>query len=111
MRAWGNPGLTRNLQRLLFLFFVAWRTRQVRARFDGEPSDGNDRSASRLREVLCGKQRFDRDYLSAGNVITGLSVIRIYGDSTTILGTTRHDTEYLWHGYRSYKSSQEDLST
>ena len=52
MRACGNPGSTRNLQLLLFLFFVAWRTRQVGARFDGEPSDGNDRSALRQRKVL-----------------------------------------------------------
>ena len=111
MRVWGSPGSTCNLQPLPFLFFVAWRTRQVGARFDGEPSNGNDRSASRQREVLRGKQRVDSDYLSAGNVITRLSVIRIYGDSTTTLGTTRHDIQYLWHGYRSYKSSREDLST
>ena len=52
MRDWGNPGSTRNLQLLLFLFFVAWRTRQVGARFDGEPRDGNDRSALRQRKVL-----------------------------------------------------------
>ena len=52
MRAWGNPGSTRNLQRLFFLFFVAWRTRQVGASFDGEPSDGNDRSALRQRKLL-----------------------------------------------------------
>ena len=52
MRVWGNPGLTRDLQLLIFLFFAAWRTRQVGARFDGEPSDGDDRSASRQREVL-----------------------------------------------------------
>ena len=110
-RVWGNPGSTRNLQLLLFLFFVAWRTRQVGARFDGEPSDGNDRSASRQREVLRGKQRVGSDYLSAGNVITRLSVVRIYGDSTTTLSTTRHDIQYLWDGYRSYKSSREDLST
>ena len=103
MRVWGNPGSTRNLQLLLFLF-VAWRTRQVGARFEGEPSDGNDRSASRQREVLRGKQRVDSDYFSAGNVITRLSVIRIYGDSTTTLSTTRHDIQYLGNGYRSYKS-------
>ena len=52
LRVWGNPGSTRNLQPLVFLSFVAWRTRQVGARFDGEPSDGNDRSASKQREVL-----------------------------------------------------------
>ena len=52
VKDWDNPGLTRNLQPLLFLFFVAWRTRQVGARFDGEPSDGNDRSALRQRKVL-----------------------------------------------------------
>ena len=52
MRDWGNPGSTRNLQPLLFLFFAAWRTRQVGARFDGEPSDGNDRITLRQRKVL-----------------------------------------------------------
>ena len=52
IRVWGNPGSTRNVQLLLFLSFVAWRTRQVGVRFDGEPSDGNDRSASRQREVI-----------------------------------------------------------
>eukprot|EP00904_Undaria_pinnatifida_P010967 jgi/Undpi1/6/HiC_scaffold_1.g00006.m1 len=51
MRVWGNPGSTRDSQQLLFLPFVAWRTRQVRARFDDEPSEGNDRSASRQREA------------------------------------------------------------
>ena len=111
MRVWGNPGSTRNLQLLRFLFFVAWRTRQVGARFDGETSDGNDRRASRQREVLRGKQRVDSDYLSAENVITRLSVIRIHRDSTTTLCTTRHDIHYLCNGYRSYKSSREDLST
>ena len=110
VRVWGNTGSTRNLQLLLFLSFVAWRTRQVGARFDGEPSDGNDRSASRQREALRGKQRVDNDYLSAGNVIIRLSVIRIYGDSTTTF-SIRHDIQYLWNGYRSYKSSREDLST
>ena len=33
-------GLTHNLQQLIFLSFVACRTRQVGARFDGEPSEG-----------------------------------------------------------------------
>ena len=47
-----NPGSTRDLQQLIFLSFVVWRTRQAGARFDGEPSDDNDRSASRQREVL-----------------------------------------------------------
>ena len=52
MRVWGNHGSTRNLQLLLLLFFVAWRTRRVGARFDGEPRDGNDSSTSRQRAVL-----------------------------------------------------------
>ena len=52
VRAWGNPGSTRSLQRLLLLFFVAWGTRLVGARFDGEPSDGNDKSALGQRKVL-----------------------------------------------------------
>ena len=52
MRVWGNPGSTRDLKQLFFLPCVAWRTRQVRARFDGEPSDGNDRRASMQRKVL-----------------------------------------------------------
>ena len=56
------------------------------------------------------KQRVDGDYLSAGNVITRLSVTIIYGDSTTTFGTTSHDIRHLWNGYRSYRSSREYLS-
>ena len=37
---------------LLFLFFGACSTRQIDARFDDEPSKGNDRSALQQREVL-----------------------------------------------------------
>ena len=112
MRVWGNPRSTRNLQLvLLLLSFVPWRRRQVGARFDGEPSDGNDRSASRQREVLRRQNRVDSDDLTAGNVITCLSVIRIYGDSATTFSTTRHDIQYLWNSYRSYKYLRVDLPT
>ena len=37
---WCNPGSTRDLQQLIFLSFVACRTRQVGARLYGEPSEG-----------------------------------------------------------------------
>ena len=68
MRVWGNPGLTRDLQQLLFLSCVAWRTRQPGARFDGKPSDGNDRSASRQasRGASGAKQRVDSDLFVSG---------------------------------------------
>ena len=35
-----NPGSTRDLHQLIFLSFVACRTRQVGARFGGRPSKG-----------------------------------------------------------------------
>ena len=109
MRVWGNPGSTRDVQLLLFLYFGAWRTRQVGARFDCEPSDGNDRSASRGASEA--KQRVNSDYSSAGNVITRRSDTIIYGDSTTTFSTARHDIQHLWNGHRSHKSSREYLST
>ena len=99
MRVWGNPGSTRDSQQLLFLPFVAWRTRQVGARFDDEPSEGNDRSASRQREVLWRQNRASAS-LSPEST----------GDSTSTFSTTRDDIQQLWNGYRSYKSSREDLS-
>ena len=47
LRVRGNPGSSRDLLQLLFLSFVACKTRQVGAMFDGEPSERDDRIASR----------------------------------------------------------------
>ena len=97
-----NPGSTRDLQQLILLSFVACSTRWVGARFDGEPSK---------REVLLqAGPESTVIYMSARNGIARLSVTRIYGDSTTIFSTTRHDIQHLWNGYRSYKSSREDMT-
>ena len=103
--AWCNPGSTRDLQQLIVLSFVAFRTRQVGARFDFEPSEGNYRNASRQEHARCftGRTRVDIDHLSKGNGILGitrLSFTRLDGDSTTTTTSTtrQHDIQPVWNG-------------
>ena len=96
IRVRGTPRSSREFLQLPFLSFMWGRRRYVWAWFDDEPSEGNDKSAPRQkRGVSVANWKVDSAYLSAKNGIARLSVTRIYGDSTTTLGTTRYDIEHL----------------